>query len=423
MLNRLIAAWFTPAPDSGVADDIRRGKSPWADSVHLLWMMWVFITPLFEHGLAGYTRTWLLLTLVSLPAFLLLYAKMNLAPRRMVYFYPLGMAALGLGLLRWYPSGVSYFIFACVMLRFCSGNIRFRRYMVQLALMNAVYVALAWWVGYPPAMLVVIPAMVLLISIIVMVEHKSKEKDAALRLSQDEVRRLAATAERERIGRDLHDLLGHTLSLITLKLELSRKLFDRDVEAARREVVDAEEVARKALAEVRSAVTGIRATDIAVELAAAKLMLESAAVHLEYNAPPPLPAEVAHALALILREAVTNISRHAGASTARIHFEKMPAGIQLSIADNGRGGVLTDGNGLSGIRERVISIGGALSLGSATGQGTTLLIKVPLAAYQRIDSLNKATASPLLTSRPGADAGAETHAPNLAEPSLAGDRR
>lgn len=422
MIPDFIARWFTPASDSGVAGDIRRGRSPWAGSVHLLWMMWVFITPLFEHGLAGYTRTWLLLTLVSLPAFLLLYAKMNLAPRRVAHFYPLGMAALGLGLLRWYPSGVSYFIFACVTLRFCSSNIRFRRYMVQLALMNAVYVVLAWWVGYPPEMLVIIPAMVLIISIIVMVEHTNKEKDAALRLSQDEVRRLAATAERERIGRDLHDLLGHTLSLITLKLELSRKLFDRDVEAARREVVDAEAVARKALAEVRCAVTGIRATDIAVELAAAKLMLESASVHLEYNAPPPLPTEVARALALILREAVTNITRHAGASTARIHFENMPAGIQLNIADNGRGGVLTDGNGLSGIRERVTSLGGVLSLGSATGQGTTLLIKVPLAAYQRIDSLNKATASPWLTSRPGADADAETHASNLAERRLAGDR-
>src|SRR3546814_5511333 len=76
-----------------------------------------------------------------------------------------------------------------------------------------------------------------------------------------EVRRLAATAERERIGRDLHDLLGHTLSLITLKLELSRKLFDRDPAAARTEIAEAEKVARHALAEVRSAVTGIRRSE------------------------------------------------------------------------------------------------------------------------------------------------------------------
>ena len=137
---------------------------------------------------------------------------------------------------------------------------------------------------------------------------RDREKDAALALSQDEVRRLAATAERERIGRDLHDLLGHTLSLITLKLELSRKLFERDPARAKHEMEDAERVAREALAQVRSAVTGIRATDLAAELASAKLLLETTRVQLDY-APPPqgLPPEVERGLALVLREAVTNI--------------------------------------------------------------------------------------------------------------------
>src|SRR3546814_9754830 len=109
--------------------------------------------------------------------------------------------------------------------------------------------------------------MTLIIGITVNVESMAHEKDAALQLSHDEVRRLAATAERERIGRDLHDLLGHTLSLITLKLELSRKLFERDPTASKRELEDAEAVARNALAEVRCPVTGIRAADLAAELA------------------------------------------------------------------------------------------------------------------------------------------------------------
>src|SRR3546814_4560513 len=128
--------------------------------------------------------------------------------------------------------------------------------------------------------------MTLIIGITVNVESMAHEKDAALQLSHDEVRRLAATAERERIGRDLHDLLGHTLSLITLKLELSRKLFERDPTASKRELEDAEAVARHALAEVRCAVTGIRAADLAAELASARLMLESSGVHLDYGAPP-----------------------------------------------------------------------------------------------------------------------------------------
>ena len=75
MIPAPVAYWLAPAPDSGVADDIRRGKSPWADSIHLLWSLWIFVTPLFDHGIAGYTRTWLLFTLVSYPLFLLLFAK------------------------------------------------------------------------------------------------------------------------------------------------------------------------------------------------------------------------------------------------------------------------------------------------------------------------------------------------------------
>src|SRR6476620_4119392 len=121
-------------------------------------------------------------------------------------------------------------------------------------------------------MMVYIPVTTFIIGIIVNVEHLSQEKDAALKLSHDEVRRLAATAERERIGRDLHDLLGHTLSLITLKLELARKLAERDPARAARELEEAERVARPALAEVRSAVTGIRSADLAAELASARLL-------------------------------------------------------------------------------------------------------------------------------------------------------
>src|SRR3546814_15152529 len=94
---------------------------------------------------------------------------------------------------------------------------------------------------------------------------------------------------------------------ITLKLELSRKLFDRDPAVAKRELEDAEAVARHALAEVRSAVTGIRAADLAAELASARLMLESSGVHLDYDPPPAgLSPDIARGLALVLREAVTN---------------------------------------------------------------------------------------------------------------------
>lgn len=376
-----VPAWLrrrmAPAPDSAVAEDLRRGRSPWIGAVHLLWSMWIFLTPLFS---GGYDARWVLLTLLSYPLFLWLYAKVLLAPRRHGWRYAIGMAVLSLVLLRWYPSGLSYFVFGCVMLRIAGRRPKLPHYILQLLVMNAVYVAAAAWIGYPPQMLLWVPVMTLVIGIIINVEHASQEKDAALALSQDEVRRLAATAERERIGRDLHDLLGHTLSLITLKLELSRKLFERDPATSKRELEDAERVAREALAQVRSAVTGIRSADLAAELASARLMLESSMVQLDCDPPPDeLPPEVERGLALVLREAVTNIARHAQAALARIEFAREAKTVQLCIADNGRGGAHADGNGLAGMRDRVRALGGTLSVDSPRGGGTRLLVRLPLA--------------------------------------------
>lgn len=386
MIPESIARWFVPAPDSAVADDVRRGKSPWADSVHLMWSFWIFITPLFDRGLSGYTSTWLLFTLGTYPVFLLLFAKIQLASRKSRHFYAWGMAALCFGVMRWYPSGLSYFVYACVMLGHCDLR-HYRRYVAQIVALNLIYVALGWWMGYPRALLVIMPVTVLVICTIVAVEQLNEQKDAALSLSHDEVRRLAATAERERIGRDLHDLLGHTLSLITLKLELSRKLFDRDVDAARREVEEVEKVARHALAEVRSAVTGIRNTDLAEELASAQLLLESSRVHLDYDHPPTdLPQDTERVFSLILREAVTNIARHAEASSATIHFVREHAGVRMLVSDNGRGGIDGDGNGLRGMRERVRALGGTLEIDSPRRGGTRLLVKASVPVLRLVAS-------------------------------------
>ena len=391
-----LPAWLrrhmTPAPDSAVAGAIRRGKSPWTDGIHLLWSAWLFITPLFA---GGYDWTWAGFTLLSYPVFLWLYAKVLLAPRRQSWRYAIAMAVMSLALLRWYPAGLSYFVFGCVMLRTTAQRPSLRAYVLQLLAMNAAYVAIAAWIGYPPQMLLWMPVMTLVIGIIINVEHASQEKDAALALSHDEVRRLAATAERERIGRDLHDLLGHTLSLITLKLELARKLAQRDPEASQRELTDAERVARDALAQVRSAVTGIRSTGLAAELASAKLMLESSQVQLEYDAPPAdLPPDVERGLALVLREAVTNIARHAQAARARIEFLREEKLVQLCVGDDGRGGVHADGNGLTGMRDRVRALDGTLSVESPRDGGTRLLVRVPLVWREPIAPLRAVPDAP-----------------------------
>lgn len=371
-----LASLLRPAPDSAVAENLRRGRSPWVDAIHLLWTLWVFLTPLFG---GGYTWRWAALTLLTYPVFLVLYAGVLLAPRSHAPRYALSMVVLGLVPLAWYPSAVSYFIFGCVTLR-VSRRSGYGRYLLQLVGLNALFVVVGLLAHYPWQALIWIPSMAMIISLVVNFETASHEQDAALQLSQDEVRRLAATAERERIGRDLHDLLGHTLSLITLKLELSRKLADRDPVGSRREVDEAETIARQALAEVRSAVTGIRASDLAAELASARLLLEYQYVHLHYAPPPPMPVDTERALSLVLREAVTNIARHAQARQAWITFEQDGRSLLMQIRDDGRGGVHVDGNGLTGMRERVAALRGTLVMQSAKGEGTCVTVRVTLPA-------------------------------------------
>jgi Signal transduction histidine kinase len=176
--------------------------------------------------------------------------------------------------------------------------------------------------------------------------------NAQLRLSHEEVRRLAALAERERIGRDLHDLLGHTLSLVALKSNLASRLVGHDPGAARREMDEVSGVTREALAQVRRAVSGIRAAGLAAELASARLLLESDGVRFSYEmSEVALSAEQETVLALAVREAVTNIQRHARAEGATVSLRSADRQVSLRIEDDGRGGAIVPGNGLCGMRE------------------------------------------------------------------------
>ena len=383
-------AWLAPAPDSLMAATLRQGRPPWVEWIHLMWTVWVFITPLF--GPTGYDLRWLLLTLLSFPLFLGLYAASLLRPARESLRYAVAMAALSLVLLPWYPSGMTYFVFGCVMLRGCRA-VSLGRYLLLLALFNAAFVGTALAVGYPWQAMVWLPLVTVIVGLVVHAEQVGQRKDAALRLSHDEVRRLAALAERERIGRDLHDLLGHTLSLVALKSDLAARLVERDPAAARGEIDAVARVAREALAQVRSAVSGIRSAGIAAELASAKLLLECDGVVLRHDwdergmAVGALPPRVENALALVVREAVTNVQRHARASNAEVALRADGGGVVLRVSDDGRGGAVAPGNGLGGMRERVEALGGRLAVDSVRGRGTVVEAWLPLAANDGGDAL------------------------------------
>jgi two-component system sensor histidine kinase DesK len=200
--------------------------------------------------------------------------------------------------------------------------------------------------------------------------------DAKLRMAHEEIEQLAKTAERERIARDMHDILGHSLSLIVLKSELAGRLLASQPTRAALEIAEIETTARQALAEVRRTITGYRSEGFASELTRAAQVLETAGVrvHKPAKAPYLTPRHEA-TLSLVLREAITNIVRHAGASECSIELSTAEDRTQLVIADDGRGDIREEGNGLRGMRERVRELGGSLSLDSQ--RGTRLQIELP----------------------------------------------
>lgn len=193
-----------------------------------------------------------------------------------------------------------------------------------------------------------------------------------------EIERLSQEAERERIARDLHDLLGHTLTAITVKLDLARRLFAHDSARARNEIVEAEQTARNALTEVREAVAGYRAEGLEAEISRARRSLLAADVKLTTAlAPVGLSFTQVNVLCLALREAVTNVVRHAHASVCRVALFEKDGAIHFTVEDNGLGGQIREGNGLRGMRERLQSMAGDLKLNVSTNGGTSLELTLP----------------------------------------------
>ena len=194
---------------------------------------------------------------------------------------------------------------------------------------------------------------------------KGLRAQKALLVSQQEVSHLAAEAERERIARDLHDLLGHTLSAITVKAELAGKYVDHLSNAPaiepekiqtklKTEVSDIEHLSRATLQQVRQTISGYREDSLSHEFNMAKSSLAAGNIQFSYQAQPvQLTEAMAHELCMIIREAVTNILRHSGATKAELELGYDQQNVTLTIGDNGVGSQEPRGNGLQGIVERV----------------------------------------------------------------------
>lgn len=277
---------------------------------------------------------------------------------------------------RWNPSAASFFIYGSALV---ANGFETRTAIAVLAVQVLV--------GLVPLALLGLPWWFYLISMMISgligaicIQARAREKAyARLRMAQDEVERIAKLAERERIARDLHDLLGHTLSVVVLKSELAQKLMTRDAARAMQEMAEIERISRQGLADVREAITGYRSSGLSAEIEHVRETLTAAGIEttIEARRVPLAPAHET-ALSLALREAATNVIRHANARTCHIKCYARDGSALMEVTDDGRGGDAPFGNGLTGMRERIDALGGVLS--RETERGTRLLIRLPLKA-------------------------------------------
>lgn len=294
---------------------------------------------------------------------------------------PIGLFFIALSLLvapfNW---GANCFaIFAC---NFFAYSQPARRALGLILATVATLAVSAWLLDYHPVYFLLIGVIASLGSGLSAIFDRQRLTNIARKnRSLDEVQRLAQIAERERIGQDLHDLLGHTLTVVNLKAQLAHHLLDNgQTERARQALQTIESVAQKAVKEVRQAVTGYKTHSLQQELNDQRHYFAAMGIALvvdreDWLLPPAMESQ----LIMMVREALNNVLKHAEAKQCRITFNRDAQHLYLLIEDNGRGikqlGQLNDGNGIGGIRQRAEALGGHLAIEHR--DGFALVITLP----------------------------------------------
>ena len=354
-------------------------KSPdWWDFIWVVYSLFYFIEPIARNE-RGY---WIQFAVVY-AIFLSIYTGMVLARARWQNYLLLGaLTLLGIYYFPHNQGADGMFIYVAAFMPFVSESlvICLSTFAAMIAIILAegyFYHMTPWAWGFGAAFTLVVGGTNLFTS-------QRMRANSRLQLAQEEIEQLAKLAERERIARDLHDVLGHTLSVIVLKSELAGRLFSRNPERAAAEIADVEQIARQALTEVREAIRGYRAEGLAAEIRRAQSVLDAAGVTLVCEEMPlALSPTEESVLSLVLREAVTNIVRHAQASHCVMRFQERDGQTTLVVEDDGRGGVREEGNGVRGMRERVEALGGRFAVDETMGtHGTRLTIQIPVSTAQ-----------------------------------------
>ena len=343
----------------------------WAPYIWLFYYCFFLLNPILNH--AG-RKEWLATGLGTI-AFLAVYFSFFWIKCPWNLLNIAGFVVLGVGFARFNEGACTFFVFAAAFIPYAVEK---ETSALKLLVGVLAVATLEWWLlNLSGWFLFYGGGLAMVVGCGNIFFAQRKRANNRLQKANEEIEHLAKVAERERIARDLHDVLGHTLSVIILKSELARKLIDHDPERAKAEIGDVEQTSREALADVRNTIRGYRGHSLEAELKQAKATLETAgvAVKCESEEVRLSPAQES-VVALVVREAVTNVVRHAQARNCHLRLMPVNGNCRIEIQDDGRGGGAVEGNGLRGMRERIEALGGRLERENSVG--TRLSIEFPL---------------------------------------------
>lgn len=353
-------------------DDQLQKKLSWVYLFNLVF----YIIPLFMVKFSGWQY---LLMALALIGFLYCYFWAYNCPRQQMYKPTLGIIAIASLITPINPGSIAMFSYAGFFIGYANPLKHYLPKVFGLVLLLIVLEAMLtihWssflYIGSP---------IVLGVSFLGWVEQQTMLKRLSQQQSADEIKQLAAMVERERIGRDLHDILGHTLSSIILKADLAEKLLARQQpEAAQQQLTELSTIARDALSQVRQSVSGYKHQGLTAEVAKLLSRLRDAGFQAELRgAIPQLDSRYETTLVLALTELVTNVMRHSKGDRCQLSFTHTSKHLHVELADNGDAVAFIEGNGITGLRERLSAIGAELTL--QHDAGFTAIIDLPLKAH------------------------------------------
>ncbi|MEA5367835.1 sensor histidine kinase [Amycolatopsis sp., V23-08] len=286
------------------------------------------------------------------------------------YWVFLGICAVLFAAVLPFAHAEGFFLAAVVV---SLAGMSLRRYTLVLGALSALAALFVPWVvwdsgpGWPQAVALFFTVLV------VYAFGEAVRANTALVEARAEVARLASEAERARIARDLHDLLGHSLTAITVKSTLARRLLDTEAARAGEEMTAVETLARQALTDVRAAVSGYAEVTLAGELARGRELLRACGVAAELpTAVDVVGPDHQELFGWVVREGLTNVARHARATRCAVTLSAS----SVEVVDDGLGGSATEGTGLSGLRERVAAAGGRVEAGPVSPRGWRLCVSL-----------------------------------------------